>query len=311
MARENYEERRAARIERLRARAEKLRHESDAHAEFANKLQRLIPLGQPVLIGHHSERRHRRHLDKIDRGWRKAAETGREAKALDRRADAAEKNPMISSDDPSAADKIRLKIAELQKMQDAMVAINKIVRKHVKAKTHDAGVQEIVEKHNFPEAAARRLFEHDRLHGFGFPDYKTKNNGANIRRLEQRLATLERKAKDVSKEWMYGEVRVFDNVDFNRLQLFFPKKPDAVERQLLKKQGFRWSPTEGAWQRHRGYNAQWGAEHVLRTMGLTLTAGPTVVDGRDDGDPMDPMKDSDYATGSGQYREEEAADAGE
>ena len=34
----------------------------------------------------------------------------------------------------------------------------------------------------------------------------------------------------------------------NRVRLIFPGKPDYEVRSELKRQGFRWSPTAGAWQ---------------------------------------------------------------
>jgi hypothetical protein len=39
----------------------------------------MIPMGQPILVGHHSERRHRRDLERHDRNIRKAIEHGHNA----------------------------------------------------------------------------------------------------------------------------------------------------------------------------------------------------------------------------------------
>jgi hypothetical protein len=59
MARLDYEARRAARIDRLHARAEKARTESASAEQQARRMADVIPLGQPILVGHHSEGRER------------------------------------------------------------------------------------------------------------------------------------------------------------------------------------------------------------------------------------------------------------
>ena len=50
-----------------------------------------------------------------------------------------------------------------------------------------------------------------------------------------------------------GEARV--NEAENRLQLIFEEKPDADQRQALKGEGFKWAPSQGAWQRQLNQNA--------------------------------------------------------
>jgi Domain of unknown function (DUF3560) len=51
-----FEQRQAARKERLEARAGALRTEGEARLSRARKMADIIPFGQPILIGHHSER---------------------------------------------------------------------------------------------------------------------------------------------------------------------------------------------------------------------------------------------------------------
>lgn len=67
-----YEERKTARIERMRARAAKLQETADKNGlHLFSEEHSGIPLGQPILVGHHSERRHRRHLERIESRVRK------------------------------------------------------------------------------------------------------------------------------------------------------------------------------------------------------------------------------------------------
>lgn len=54
---QDYYERQEARRERYELRAERARQESDAAARQAEKIASIIPMGQPILVGHHSEER--------------------------------------------------------------------------------------------------------------------------------------------------------------------------------------------------------------------------------------------------------------
>lgn len=75
-----------ARIERQEARANRLEAESDARLAAARQIQDGIPLGQPILVGHHSERRHRKDLARIDTNYRKGFDAHDEAKTTAARA---------------------------------------------------------------------------------------------------------------------------------------------------------------------------------------------------------------------------------
>ena len=57
--------------------------------------------------------------------------------------------------------------------------------------------------------------------------------------------------------------RLIDNVEDNRLQIFFPEIPSEATRRELKSNGFRWSPSVGAWQRHRSNRATYLAKLML------------------------------------------------
>src|SRR5206468_3142666 len=58
-----------------------------AHGK-ADTIASMIPFGQPILVGHHSERRHRRDLDRITRNMRTTIEEGKKAERLHDRAGA-------------------------------------------------------------------------------------------------------------------------------------------------------------------------------------------------------------------------------
>mgnify|MGYP000567974511 CR=1 FL=1 len=61
----------------------------------------------------------------------------------------------------------------------------------------------------------------------------------------------------------------------NRLQLFFEEKPSEEQRRELKSNGFKWAPSQGAWQRQLTKNAIYAAagwNFYARRMGRALTS---------------------------------------
>lgn len=90
--------------------------------------------------------------------------------------------------------------------------------------------------------------------------YILQNSNGRIKSIRDRIARLERAKQQGTKEIEVKTndaetIRIVDNVDVYRIQIFFPGKPDAEVRTKLKKNGFRWAPSVSAWQAHRNrYN---------------------------------------------------------
>jgi hypothetical protein len=85
-----FQARQDASEERADAHAERATRErgrSNERHEAARAAVAMIPTGQPILVGHHSERRHRRDLERHDRNMRKAIEHGERASEAARRSD--------------------------------------------------------------------------------------------------------------------------------------------------------------------------------------------------------------------------------
>jgi len=78
------QERRRDRYEEL---ATKHRRESSRRHEASSREAAGIPLGQPILVGHHSEKRHRAHLKRIHGHMDKAVEHDGKANYISRQTD--------------------------------------------------------------------------------------------------------------------------------------------------------------------------------------------------------------------------------
>lgn len=261
---ETYEARRQARITRLRQQAAKHQAAGDARLTQAREMGSMIPLGQPILVGHHSERSDRSIRAKISRNYEKGFEHHRIAEDYRTRAAAAEANTAISSDDPDAIPKIEAKIAHLETRQEQMKAANKIIKSRKKDYTADQRIADLQTEIGLTEETARTLLDPARFGGAGFPGFELTNNNANIRRLKARLGELRRAATETTTERMIGDVRIVDSTEENRLQVYFPGKPDETIRSALKGHGFRWSPRNGCWQAYRSAQAERIIETILQ-----------------------------------------------
>lgn len=242
--REDYVEHKEARIDRLESRAAKAQAESAAAYNTARSIMDHIPPGQPILVGHHSEKRHRRDLDKIDRSMRKSAEADEKASYYASRAEAAASNTSISSDDPEAIEKLQSRLEALQEWQAMMKAVNAYYRKH---RTLD-GCPELT-----PEVRQRieKSWSMGWYVGVPFPSYALSNNNAEINRIKKRLEVLRTVDEMEHVEIEFDGGVIVTNEEINRVQIIFDAKPDETVRHKLKSWGFRWSPREGAWQAQR------------------------------------------------------------
>lgn len=165
-------------------------------------------------------------------------------------------NAPISSDDDDALDKLQAKIAAAEANQEAMKAANKIIKS---SKLTDDEKRQQLRDMGLNEQSIYDVMTPDFMGRIGFPAYALQNNNANIRRMKERVAELEAKQAQSSQSQEFGDVTVERNVQDNRLQIFFPGKPETAVREALKSNGFRWAPSNGCWQRMLNNNS----DHAL------------------------------------------------
>lgn len=241
-----YEAKQEARRQRLLAAAAKADTAAAQAFDKADLREEVsgIPLGQPILVDHHSASRHRRIIARADAAMRKGIEADARAKELLSKADSVGTGG-ISSQDPDAAKKIGEEVARLEAKQTQMKAANAAIRLH-KAEGEQAQVDALVEL-GFSEAVAAKLIVPDSCGRIGFPDYALKNNNANIRRLKARIPRV------LAAQSIYQKIEKIGEIEYReedaRVWLIFPGKPAEEIRSELRSHGFKWSPTRGAWVR--------------------------------------------------------------
>lgn len=253
-----YELKQQIKRNRLEQAAERARGESQSAIRAAHAVVEAIPFGQPILVGHHSEGKHRRALKRHDSKMRAAIEADKRAKALAEKA-AAVGAGGISVHDPEAVAKLRAELAAAKAEQGRMKAANAAIRKHAKAGT-DAQVAALA-RIGIGDTLARALLKPDFAGRIGFPSYQLTNNGATIRRIEQRIAEVATAQEAEAVESQHGAITYRE--EDCRILLVFPGKPPEAIRQSLRARAFKWSPTRGAWVRQLTNAARYAAQQVI------------------------------------------------
>jgi hypothetical protein len=238
----NFEERKQNRKEYANKQAAKNEKKAEDLYNQAKGMASAIPFGQPILVGHHSEKRDRNYRNKIHNTFGKSFEAQDKAQYYEDKAATIENNNAIFSDDPQAIDKLKTKLKALQDNQEFMKATNRFIKKKDKdgfLKLPHA-TEEMWQTLNTPNVMKR----------IGFASYSLQNNNANISRIKKRIEQLERQPLKTTTETNINGVRLLENAEANRVQLIFDGKPSDEIRKKLKANGFRWCRSEGAWQRH-------------------------------------------------------------
>ena len=172
---------------------------------------------------------------------------------------------IIKSGDADALEQLQKKLEEAEALQSEMKAVNAYYRKNKTLKGYKDYSDEKAEK--LDEAIKSSMY------GVPFPPYALTNNNAKIRNTKARIAQLERLKKEAEtateqqkEEYQTDLFEVIENAEIMRLQLKFEGKPDADTRTVLKRHGFRWSPTNGVWQRQLTNNAKYAAKQVIKEL---------------------------------------------
>jgi DNA repair exonuclease SbcCD ATPase subunit len=166
-------ERRLAKAAQLREWADARDAKADAAYERVQSITDRRPFGQPILVGHHSERGARADQRRIDGGMSAYLEHRAKAAEMRARADNIEAAAAsaIYSDDADAIDRLSAKIANLESRRDAMKAANGAYRK-----AH--------------RSALKNLTAYERDRAVPHPSYEIRNLTAEVGRNRKRLDEL-------------------------------------------------------------------------------------------------------------------------
>lgn len=164
----------------------------------------------------------------------------------------------IQSGDPNATAKLTAKLESLEKSQELMKTVNAYYRKHGTV----SGCPIISE--TTAQKIVGEMAQSWHTAKVPYASWALSNNNAEIHRIRDRIATLQKaaEAEPVDREAAEG-IRYSENTEIMRVQLIFDCKPSEAVRAVLKSRGFRWAPSQSAWQRDLNDNGKYAAKKAL------------------------------------------------
>lgn len=173
----------------------------------------------------------------------------------------------IKSNDPEAIEALTYKLNRLKAERDRMKATNAYYRQH---KTLE-GCPDLdpEERRNIESHWAAGWYT-----GTPYPPYALQNSLANVKRLQDRLNSLQAAKSATHDDEEHDGYTYHEDTEQMRVQLIFDGKPDDDTRALLKSYGFRWSPRNGAWQRQLTDNGRRAARQLMKELDAANNDNP-------------------------------------
>ena len=168
---------------------------------------------------------------------------------------------LIKSSDEDCIERLEYKLETLKALQEKMKTVNAALRK----KDIEEGNLDLMEL-GYTEDDIKKIRTPDFAGRIGYPAYALQNNNQEIHRVEERINSLKAiKDKGIIEEENEGYT-YREDPESMRIQFIFDGKPGDEVRNILKQNGFRWAPSQGAWQRQLTRNGQWSADIVKKAL---------------------------------------------
>lgn len=149
----------------------------------------------------------------------------------------------------------RKHLAQMKKDHELMKKTNAILRK----KGDDEEKKKAILEIGWPDDVLASIFnlKGHNWWGTGFAGFELTNSNARIKNTEQRVKTLEARETSEAKHYECKDgIKITLNNPENRLEVYFPGKPEREIINELKHNGFRWTPSKGCWQSYINHNSR-------------------------------------------------------
>ncbi len=240
-------ERMEARADRRREWAAGRERKSAQAFDAARRIADNIPLGQPILVGHHSERHARRDQDRIQNGMSKGVEHASMAQEHTSKAGGIQDqlDRSIFSDDPDAIEALEAKAADIDAQADRRKVINAAFRKATGADRAEKVIQ-LIRAGLITQDEGKHIsqsFSVCHWQTQPFAAYELTNLRANARRLRERIKEVERRKQADAATEEAGGFLIARGESYCSVR--FSEKPSREVLEALRAAFFNYSG--GAW----------------------------------------------------------------
>ena len=158
-------------------------------------------------------------------------------------------------------ERLQSKLDTLTELHERMKAANKIVRS--KKMSEEEQIDGLVALGLNEKQAVEILKPTERWQSVGFPTYQLQNNLAKIKDTQAAIERHKAMAESEDKEIAFNGGRVVVCNSEERMRFYFDEIPPVEVRNLMKRNAFKWSPKNGAWQRQLTANCKFDTKRIL------------------------------------------------
>lgn len=95
--------------------------------------------------------------------------------------------------------------------------------------------------------------------------YELTSINAEMRRIRERIKEIQELEEINFQEISFNGGKIIHNKEINRIQIVFDDIPDENVRDNLKRNGFKWARSEGAWQRLFNKNSIYAVRRLINS----------------------------------------------
>lgn len=158
-------------------------------------------------------------------------------------------------------ERLQEKVDTLQCLQDTMKAANKVCRSTKLSEVEK--VDELVALDIKEQDTVMLLHPTQSWQRAGFESYQLTNNLAKIKATQAAIERHKAMAEAEDKEIKFNGGRVVVCNSDERMRFYFDEIPSVEVRNLMKRNAFKWSPKNGAWQRQLTANCKFDTKRIL------------------------------------------------